>query len=343
MKNKYKDKNEKIILTGDRPTGPLHLGHYVGSLANRIKMHKKYKTYILLADIQALTDNFKNPEKVRKNILTCYKDYLSVGIDPKRANIFIQSMIPEIAELTILFMNLVSHKDVLRNPTVKSEIKQKDFGTKSFSVPFGFIAYPVSQAADILIVKGNTVPVGEDQRPMIEITRKIARRFNKNYQNEVFPLPNAKIGKVTRLPGIDGNAKMSKSLGNAINLSDDKETVKKKVFQMYTDPNRIHATDPGQVEGNPVFIYHDAFNDNVDEVDDLKKRYKNGKVGDVEVKEKLFQALEKFFEPIRQRREKVNSRTDQELMDELFESTKRVKKVAENTMIQVKESMKIDY
>jgi len=261
----------KRILTGDRPTGKLHLGHYLGSLRNRVKLQHEYETFIMVADIQALTDNFDNPGKIRKNILETTMDNLAVGIDPAISSIFIQSMIPEIAELTMYFMNLVSHSEVLRNPTVKTEILQKNFGD---STPFGFVAYPVSQAADILFLRANLVPVGDDQAPMIELTDEIAKKFNRIYKKDIFPKVEGYYSDVGRLVGTDGNAKMSKSLNNAIFLGDSEDEVKQKVKNMYTDPKRIRATDPGKVEGNPVFIYHDAFNSNKEEVEDLNTRYR---------------------------------------------------------------------
>jgi len=325
------------ILTGDRPTGPLHLGHYVGSLKSRVELQDEYDLFYLIADIQALTDNYKNPEKIRKNVLQVARDNLSVGLDPEKSTIFIQSMIPEIAELTVLFMNLASHAEILRNPTVKTEIQDKEFGDQ---VPFGFVAYPISQAADILFCKTNLVPVGVDQAPMIELARTIARRFNKTYKKDIFMLPKAKFGVEKNLVGTDGDSKMSKSKGNTINLNDDDESIKKKVMSMYTDPNRIKATDPGRVDGNPIFIYHDFFNDNVEEINDLKERYKKGTVGDVEVKEKLYNALIKFLEPIRERRERFDLKAVEEIV---MEGTKKTRKVATDTMAEVKEVMKIDY
>lgn len=328
------------ILTGDRPTGPLHLGHYVGSLKSRVEMQTSYDTFIMIADVQALTDNHDNPEKVRQNILQLYRDYYAVGLDLETTHIFIQSLIPEIAELTVFFSNLVSHHEVLKNPTVKAEIEQKGFGE---TVPFGFVGYPVSQAADILFCKANVVPVGEDQAPMIELARTIARRFNKTYGQEIFPQPEMKLSDVRRLPGTDGNAKMSKSLGNVINLNMSSEEVRQKVRSMYTDPNRLRPTDPGVVEGNPVFIYHDAFNTNLEEVETLKKRYREGKVGDVEVKDKLFNALEAFLSPIRERRTEIEKYSESELMDRLKQSTAHVQSVAKKTMAEVRAVMKIDY
>jgi len=330
----------KRLLTGDRPTGPLHLGHYVGSLQNRLKLQSEYETFIIIADVQALTDNYANPDKVRANVLEVYKDYYAVGLDFTKVHIFIQSLIPEIAELTIFFTNLVSHAEVLRNPTVKTEILEKDLTSR---VPLGFVMYPVSQAADILFCKANLVPVGQDQAPMIEIAKDIALRFNKIYKTDIFPTPQALFGNVSRLVGTDGNAKMSKSLGNVINLNSTTEHVKKQVMSMYTDPTRIHTTDKGKVESNPVFIYHNIFNDNSAEVKDLEDRYREGKVGDKEVKEKLFLALEKFLNPIRDRRAIIEKKSPQELLADLIESTNYVRKIAKQTLIEVKEAMKINY
>jgi tryptophanyl-tRNA synthetase len=330
--------DRKRILTGDRPTGKMHLGHFVGSLKNRVKLQDSYDQFVMIADVQALTDNFENPEKVRNNIKEVLLDYLAVGIDPKKTTILIQSMIPEIAELTVFYLNLVTLERVLRNPTVKDEIKQKGFGQQ---IPAGFAMYPVSQAADITVFNASLVPVGEDQLPMIEQTREIVRRFNSLY-GEVFVEPEALVGEVKRLPGIDGNTKMGKSLGNAIYLSDSEEELKKKVMSMYTDPNRIHPTDPGKVEGNPVFVYHDVFNPDKAEVADLKKRYKEGKVGDIEVKEKLFVALNVFLTPIREKRKEFEGKD--EVLDQILkDGTAKAREVAKETMQKVRKAMKIDY
>jgi len=331
--------NQKRILTGDRPTGKLHLGHYVGSLKNRVKLQDEYETFIMVADVQALTDNYDNPEKVRENILETTMDNLAVGLDPNKVTFFIQSMIPEIAELTVFFMNLVTHSQVLRNPTVKTEIAQKNFGE---SVPFGFVAYPISQAADILFLRSNLVPVGDDQAPMIELTDEIGRRFNRIYKTEVFPEVKGYYSQVGRLVGTDGNAKMSKSIGNTIYLSDSPEVVKEKVMKMYTDPNRIRPTDPGRVEGNPVFIYHDAFNPNIEEVNDLKERYKAGKVGDVEVKQKLITAINNFLDPIREKRSYYEQNPDI-VIDILKKGGEKAKAEGERTLQIVKDAMKINY
>src|SRR3984885_9589681 len=291
----------KRILTGDRPTGPLHLGHYVGSLQNRVRLQDEYDTFVLIADVQALTDNFEHPEKLAENIYQVALDYLAAGLDSERVKIVVQSMVPELTELTTFFMNLVTVATLERNPTVKEEIKQRNF-TKG--VPVGFWSYPISQAADITIFKADLVPVGEDQLPMIEQAREIVRRFNRLY-GKVLVEPRAMLGAVARLPGTDGGAKMSKSVGNCIYLGDPTEVVRKRVMSMYTDPKRIHPPDPGTVEGNPVFTYHDVFNPNKAEIEDLKNRYRLATVGDVEVKQRLFEALEAFLTPIRQRRQEL--------------------------------------
>ena len=330
---------KKRILTGDRPTGKLHLGHYVGSLFNRAKLQEEYDEYILIADVQALTDNFENPEKVRANVREVLLDNIAVGVDPEKATFHIQSLIPETAELTIYFANLVTVARLERNPTVKDEIKQKGFDR---TLPLGFFMYPVSQAADIAVIRAHLVPVGEDQLPHVEQTREIVRRFNQIY-GEVFPEPEALVGSVMRLIGTDGGAKMGKSLGNGIYLSDTAEEVKERVKKMYTDPTRLHPADPGHVEGNPVFVYHRAFNRNQAEVDELEALYKAGKVGDVVVKEKLTAALNDFLEPIRQRRAEYESKGEKYLDEILFEGTAKAKKVTSETLQMVKEAMKIDY
>lgn len=330
--------NKKRILTGDRPTGKLHLGHYVGSLNNRVKLQDEYDQFVMIADVQALTDNFNNPEKVRANIKEVLLDYLAVGIDPTKTTILVQSLIPEIAELTVFYLNLVTLERVLRNPTVKEEVRQKSFGQ---NVPAGFVMYPVSQAADITIFNADLVPVGEDQLPMIEQTREIVRKFNSLY-SKVFVEPKALIGEVKRLPGIDGNSKMGKSLGNAIYLSDTEEELRKKVMGMYTDPNRIHQTDPGKVDGNPVFVYHEVFNSNKGEVEDFEKRYKEGKIGDVEVKTRLFEVLNEFLKPIREKR--IEFAKDNLKLDKILkEGTEKAHEVATETMQKVRHAMKIDY
>jgi tryptophanyl-tRNA synthetase len=329
---------EKRILTGDRPTGPLHLGHYVGSLQNRVRLQHDYDTYVLIADIQALTDNFEHPEKLEANVFEVALDYLAVGLDPERVKIVVQSMVPELSELTTYFMNLVTVATLERNPTVKDEIKQRNFKR---GVPVGFWSYPISQAADIAIFKAELVPVGEDQLPMIEQTREIVRRFNSLYK-KVLVEPRAMLGQMARLPGTDGGAKMSKSLGNCIYLGDPTETVRKRVMSMFTDPTRIHPTDPGHVEGNPVFTYHDVFNPDKAEVEELKERYRKGTVGDVEVKQKLYDALEAFLRPIRERRGEFAAKPAR-VREIIMEGTRKGRVVAQSTMDEVRAAMKLDY
>ena len=328
----------KRILTGDRPTGPLHLGHYVGSLQNRVRLQNEYDTYILVADIQALTDNFEHPEKLRANVLEVAMDYLAVGLDPARTKFVIQSMVPELTELTTYFMNLVTVATLERNPTVKEEIKQRQF---TRGVPVGFWAYPISQAADIAIFKADLVPVGEDQLPMIEQTREIVRRFNSLY-GKVLVEPRAMLGQMARLPGTDGGAKMSKSLNNCIYLSDSSEALRKRVMSMFTDPTRIHPTDPGHVEGNPVFTYHDVFNPDKAEVEELKERYRKGTVGDVEGKQKLFVALDRFLTPIRERRAAYQAQPGK-VREILMDGTRKGRALAQATMDEVRRAMKIAY
>src|SRR3989344_1579203 len=287
--------HKEIVLTGDRPTGPLHLGHYVGSLATRLELENKYEQYVMIADVQALTDNFENPEKVRNNVLQVGLDYLAVGLDPRKSIFFIQSMIPQIAELTVFYLNLVTVSRLERNPTVKTEIKDRGFER---SLPAGFLTYPVSQAADITIVKGTLVPVGEDQLPMIEQTNEIVRSFNRMYKADVFPEAKALISNVPRLPGTDGT-KMSKSAGNAIALGASSDEIKKMVMSMYTDPNHVRVEDPGKVEGNVVFTYLDLFDSNKQEVAELKAQYQKGGLGDVKLKRRLIDLLDAFIAPIR--------------------------------------------
>jgi tryptophanyl-tRNA synthetase len=329
---------EKRILTGDRPTGPLHLGHYVGSLQNRVRLQHEYDTYILIADIQALTDNFEHPEKLEANVFEVALDYLAVGLDSERVKIVVQSMVPELSELTTYFMNLVTVATLERNPTVKDEIKQRNFKR---GVPVGFWSYPISQAADITIFKAELVPVGEDQLPMIEQAREIVRRFNSLYA-KVLIEPRAMLGQMARLPGTDGGAKMSKSLGNCIYLGDPSEAVRKRVMSMFTDPTRIHPTDPGHVEGNPVFTYHDVFNPDKAEVDELKERYRKGTVGDVEVKQKLFVALDAFLQPIRERRIEFAAKPER-VREIIMEGTRKGRAVAQSTMDEVRAAMKLNY
>jgi len=329
---------KKRILTGDRPTGPLHLGHYAGSLKARVEFQDEYDEYVLIADVQALTDNFEHPEKVRKNVMEVALDYLSVGIDPKKATIVLQSLIPEIAELTVYFLNLTTISRLQQNPTVKSEIKEKGFEK---SVPAGFLMYPVSQAADIAAFGAHFVPVGEDQLPMIEQAREIVRKFNRLYGKTLIE-PKEILSDFSRLPGIDGKAKMSKSLGNVINLSDSPETVRKQVMKMYTDPTRIRATNPGHIEGNVVFIYHDAFNPNKNEVAEMKEKYKKGKISDVEVKEKLAETLNDFLEPIRKKRKEYEKDLS-EVQNIIVKGVEKGREIAAQTLSKVRRAMKIDY
>lgn len=343
----------KIILTGDRPTGRLHLGHYVGSLKRRVELQNSGefdKIFIMIADAQALTDNADNPEKVRQNIIEVALDYLSVGIDPAKTNIFIQSQISQLTELTFYYMNLVTVSRLQRNPTVKSEIQMRNFEA---SIPVGFFTYPISQAADITAFKATTVPVGEDQEPMLEQAREIVRKFNAVYGETLIEpqilLPDNKA--CFRLPGTDGKAKMSKSLGNCIYLSDTPEDVKKKVMSMYTDPDHIRVEDPGKIEGNCVFTYLDAFSTEEDfkeflpdykNLDELKEHYQRGGLGDVKVKKFLNNVLQKQLEPIRQRRHEYEKDIP-EVYHILQEGTKVAFAEAQQTLNEVKAAMKINY
>ncbi len=329
---------KKRILTGDRPTGPLHIGHYVGSLANRVKLQDEYECFFIIADYQVLTDHLADTAYIENNIRQIILDWLSVGMDPKKSSFFIQSCIPEIAELTMYFSMLVSVPEVQRNPTVKEEMKAAKIGNKEIS--YGFMGYPISQAADILAVKANLVPAGEDQLPHIEHTREIARRFNRLFA-PVFSEPKALLGSFPRLPGIDGQ-KMSKSRNNAIFLKDTPEEVAKKIMRAYTDPTRIHATDPGHIEGNVVFAYLDAFLSDKEELADLKKRYRKGAIGDVAVKKRLIEILETFLTPIRERRKEFEIKP--KLISEiLVEGIARTKKEAVDTLMHVREAMHVDY
>jgi len=333
--------NEKIVLTGDRPTGKLHLGHFIGSIQNRLTLQSEHSTcYYMIADAQALTDNADNPQRVRDNVLGLALDNLACGLDPKKTTMFIQSQIPEIAELTVFFMNLVTLARLKRNPTVKAEMKQKGFGE---NVPIGFLTYPISQAADILCVKGNLVPVGEDQLPQIEQANEIIDSFNRKY-GETFQRVTCIMGEknTRRLIGVDGGAKMSKSIGNTINLSDDEKTVIAQVRKMYTDPTHIHKEDPGKVEGNVVFTYLDIFDPNKDEVTELKKKYKKGGLGDMELKNRLSAVLNDLLTPIREKRAKL-AQDPEAIMKILEEGTKKVRKEAQKTLAEVKEKLKINY
>lgn len=327
------------ILTGDRPTGPLHLGHYVGSLANRVKLQDEHKQFVMIADAQALTDHADQPEKICENILEVAFDYLSVGIDPKKTTIFIQSLVPQLHELTMYYLNLVTWNRLKHNPTVKAEITQKGYGE---SVPAGFMVYPVSQAADITAFKATLVPVGEDQIPMIEQTVEIVRKFNRMYNCEVLVEPEALVPTFARLPGIDGGAKMSKTLKNAIFLSDTADDVAKKVKSMYTDPGHLKVEDPGKVEGNPVFIYLDAFDPDTKKVEELKAHYARGGLGDSVVKKYLLEVLQAFLEPIRKKREHY-AKDKQGVWKILFEGTDRAIEKASHTLLDAKKAMGIDY
>ena len=329
----------KRVLTGDRPTGRLHLGHWVGSIQNRVRLQHEMKCYFIIADLHTLTTR---PEKERLGevpgmIHEMVLDYLALGIDPDVSTIFVQSAVPETAELNLIFEMLVSLPRLERLPTIKDMAQAADLEV----LPFGLVGYPVLQAADILLPRAHVVPVGKDNLSHVEVTREIARRFNHLY-GEVFPEPEPLIAGDTVLPGIDGQSKMSKSLGNAILLSDDEKTVTQQVMKMFTDPNRVRADIPGRVEGNPVFIYHDLFNPDTDEVDDLKTRYRAGKVGDVEVKRKLARALNEFLDPVRERRAELASRDG--LVEEiLLAGNAAMQEVARSTMQQVREAMGLTY
>lgn len=334
---------KEIILTGDRPTGKLHIGHYVGSLINRIQLQNsgEYESYIMIADQQALTDNARNPEKIRKSLTEVALDYLAVGIDPSKSTIFVQSQIPELNELTMHYLNLVTVARLERNPTVKNEIKEKNFNT---SIPSGFLIYPVSQAADITAFKATVVPAGEDQLPMIEQTREIVRSFNLIYEKEVLVEPRVILPKagLGRLPGIDGNAKMSKSLNNAIYLSDEPEVIKKKIMSMYTDPNHIRVEDPGQIENNTVFTYLDAFAQDKAKVEEMKEHYKRGGLGDVKVKKYLNEVLQAELEPIRARRKEYEKNIDY-VYEILKTGSEKAREKASNTLHEVREAIGINY
>ena len=345
---------KKIILTGDRPTGKLHVGHYVGSLKRRVELQNSGEfdeIYIMIADAQALTDNFDNPEKVRQNIIEVALDYLSVGLDPAKSTLFIQSMVPQLTELSFYYMNLVTVARVQRNPTVKSEIQMRGFGG---SIPVGFFCYPISQAADITAFKATLVPVGEDQLPMLEQTKEIVRSFNRIYNCEALVEPDIMLPDndiCRRLPGTDGKAKMSKSLGNCIYLSDDEKTVQQKIMDMYTDPTHIKVSDPGHLEGNTVFTYLDAFSKEEDfakylpeynNLDELKEHYTRGGLGDVKIKRFLNSIMQAELEPIRARR-KEYEKDIAAVYDILRAGSDRARQVAEATLQDVKDAMKINY
>ncbi len=341
-----------IILTGDRPTGKLHLGHYIGSLKNRVALQNEGnydEMYLMIADSQALTDNFDNPKKVRDNIINVALDYLSVGIDPKKVNIFIQSQIPALTELSFYYMNLVTVSRLQRNPTVKNEIKEKSFEK---SIPVGFFCYPISQAADITAFKANIIPVGNDQLPMLEQTNEIVSSFNRIYGETLVPckaiLNENKIAQ--RLPGLDGNAKMSKSLNNGIYLSDPSDVIYKKVMSMYTDSNHIKVEDPGKVEGNMVFTYLDVFSSDEQiskyseykTLDEMKKAYEKGGLGDVKIKKVLYNVLEEILSPIREKRKYYEEHLD-EVYSILKEGTNKANEKANKTLKEVKKAIMIDF
>ena len=343
----------KIILTGDRPTGKLHLGHYVGSLRRRVQLQDQGdydRMFVFMADVQALTDNADNPEKIRQNIIEVALDYLSAGLDPNKCTLFIQSQIPELAELTTYMMNLVSVSRVQRNPTVKTEIKMRNFEA---NLPIGFFCYPVSQAADITAFKATTVPAGEDQEPMLELTRELARRFNQTY-GEVLVEPNIMLPEnatARRLPGTDGKEKMSKSLGNCIYLSDDAATVWQKVKSMYTDPTHLNVSDPGHVEGNAVFTYLDAFSTDQDfadfwpefhNLDELKAAYTAGGIGDMKCKKLLNNVINRMLDPIRQRRHEYEQDIP-EIFRILKQGSEAAREAAAQTMDEVRTAMRINY
>ncbi len=344
---------ENIILTGDRPTGPLHIGHYVGSLKNRVKVQNEGnydEMYVFLADAQALTDNFDNPKKVKDNLIEVALDYLAVGLDPSKVTFFIQSMIPELTELTFYYMNLVTIARLHRNPTVKSEIEQKGFEE---SIPAGFFTYPVSQTADITAFNANIIPVGEDQLPMIEQAREIVRKFNSIYGKTLVEPKEMLPDNETcfRLVGIDGKAKMSKSLGNCIYLKDSEEEIKRKIFSMYTDPNHIKIEDPGKIEGNTVFTYLDVFCKTEDfgkylpeykNLEELKEHYKRGGLGDMKIKRFLNDILQAELRPIRQKREEYAKDLDK-VYDILKKGTKKARIAASKTLMEVRNAMGIEY
>jgi len=328
----------RTILTGDRPTGPLHLGHYAGSLATRVELQHSHATYVLIANLQAMTDHADRPEEIRHNVIEVALDYLAVGIDPAVSTIVIQSGVPELAELTGYFLNLVTVGRLERNPTVKDEIRQKGFGGE---IPAGFLVYPVSQAADITAFKAHLVPVGADQIPMIEQTVEIARRFNRIY-GSILVEPKALVPRISRLPGTDGRSKMSKSLGNAIYLSDLPDVISDKVMRMYTDPRHARVDDPGQVEGNVVFTYLDAFDPDRSGIEILKKRYGAGGLGDVALKHHLIDVLQGLLAPIRARRQDL-SRDPEQILRILREGTERGRAVARETVAEARRAMHLDY
>jgi tryptophanyl-tRNA synthetase len=331
--------DNKIILTGDRPTGCLHLGHYVGSLISRVNLQHQHKQFIMIADWQALTDNSENPNKVRNNVIEVALDYLAVGIDPKLTTIFIQSQVTQLAELTMYYLNLVTMARLGRNPTVKSEMQQKGYANNN--TPAGFYMYPISQAADITAFMANIVPVGEDQLPVIEQTNEIVRKFNSIYGSTLVEA-QALLSKTSRLPGLDGKAKMSKSLNNAIFLSDSEDELKRKVLSMYTDSQHLKITDKGRIEGNMVFTYLDAFDTNKEEVAKLKAHYAAGGLGDVKLKNYLFEVLNNILTPIRTKRLELAKNLD-EVYAVLFKGSDQAKKIAQETLEKVRNAIGVNY
>lgn len=335
--------DKKVMLTGDRPTGNLHIGHYIGSLRNRVALQNtnKYENFIEVADQQAMTDNADNPEKIQKNVVQVVLDYLAVGIDPNKTTIFIQSKIAALSVLTMYYLNLVTVSRLERNPTVKNEIQQKHF---EHSIPAGFLIYPVSQAADITAFKASIIPVGDDQEPMIEQTREIVRTFNRMYHTNLLVEPEGYFANkgMGRLPGVDGNAKMGKSLGNAIYLSDSADVIKEKIMSMYTDPNHIHVDDPGNVTNNPVFKYLDAFDDDKDKVAELKAQYQHGGLGDVALKKYLNEVIQAKLKPIREKREMYAKNLDY-IYDILHKGNAKANAIAEKTLNEVKNVIGVDY
>lgn len=330
---------KNIILTGDRPTGKMHLGHYIGSFINRVKLQDSCTQYVMIADVQALTDNFEHPEKIRENVFEVMCDYLAVGIDPQKTTFLLQSMLPALPELTQYYMNLVTVARLERNPTVKAEIKQKSMEK---SLPVGFFTYPISQVADITGFKANLVPVGEDQLPMIEQTNEVVRSFNRIYKKEVLVEAKALVPKFARLAGLDGQAKMSKSLGNCIYLGDSADDLAKKVKSMYTDPDHIKVEDPGKIEGNTVFEYLDAFDANTEKVAELKAQYQKGGLGDMKVKNYLLEVLNEVIEPIRERRKEFEQ-DKSSVMKILLDGTKVAHETTQKTLAEVKEAMFLNY
>ena len=329
--------DRKIALTGDRPTGCLHLGHYIGTLKNRVALQREYDQYVMIADVQALTDYFSNPSRIQESLLEVVADYLSVGIDPNISTIFVQSQISALPELMMYYMNLVTTSRLERNPTVKNEIQQKGYGE---TIPVGFFCYPVSQAADITAFKAEVIPVGEDQLPLIELCNEVVRRFNRTYNTNCLKEAKACLSKTSRLVGIDGKAKASKSLNNAIFLSDSAEIVKKKVWSMYTDPNHIKVSDPGRVEGNVVFAYLDAFYDEKNEIEELKAKYRKGGLGDTVLKSLLNDVLQKMLLPIREKRATLQKK---DLLEIILEGSKKAAIIASQTLREVRDAIGVNY